>query len=202
MVELSSTRNLNESVFHVYLALLEEWLGKSRETVLATLVEATESALRTFRLPLQLTTGFSMELLWNEMRPSVPSSLNSWDAYHQLQKIADRFDSVASHFKGWSLLESSDVTRVSNYHLGSFETIAALKSSLLEALTAVLTSSAEIGELIQGLDGTITQLESSTSNQLDRRESLVKITFDYLLKFKALQISSVTGETSVGVVAL
>lgn len=116
MVELSSTHNLNESVFHVYLALLEEWLGKSRETVLATLVEATESALRTFRLPLQLTTGFSMELLWNEMRPSVPSSLNSWDAYHQLQKIADRFDSVASHFKGWSLLESSDVTRVSNYH--------------------------------------------------------------------------------------
>lgn len=100
MVELSSTHNLNESVFHVYLALLEEWLGQSKETVLATLVEATENALRTFRQPLQLTTGFSMELLWNEMRPSVPSSLSSWDAYHQLQKVADRFDSVTSHFKG------------------------------------------------------------------------------------------------------
>lgn len=86
--------------------------------------------------------------------------------------------------------------------LGSFETIAALKSSLLEALTAVLTSSAEIGELIQGLDGTIAQLESSSSTQLNRRESLVKITFDYLLKFRALQISNVAGETSVGVVAL
>lgn len=114
MVELSSTHNLNESVFHVYLALLEEWLGQAEETVLTTLTEATENALRSFRLPLQLVTGFSMELLWNEMRPSVPSSLTSWDAYHQLQKIADRFDSVASHFKGWSMIESWVVTRIFN----------------------------------------------------------------------------------------
>lgn len=100
MVELSSGHNLNESVFHVYLALLEEWLGQAKETLPLTLVETTENALRNFRLPLQLTTGFSMELLWNEMRPSVPSSLTAWSEYHQLQKIADRFDSVASHFRG------------------------------------------------------------------------------------------------------
>lgn len=86
--------------------------------------------------------------------------------------------------------------------LGSFETIATLKSSLLEALTAVLTSNVEVGELIQGLDKAIAQLESVGSNQLDTQESLVKITFDYLLKFKALQISSVTGETSVRVIVL
>lgn len=83
------------------------------------------------------------------------------------------------------------------FFLGSFETIASLKSSLLEALTAVLTSDVEIGELIQELDKAIARLEAIGSNQLDARESLVMITFDYLLKFKALQISSVTGETSV-----
>lgn len=82
--------------------------------------------------------------------------------------------------------------------LGSFETIATLKSSLLEALTAVLTSNAEIGELIQGLDGAIARLESTSSTQTGKQESLVKIAFDYLLKFKALQISSATEKTSVG----
>lgn len=86
-------------------------------------------------------------------------------------------------------------------YLGSYETIATLKSSLLEALTVVLTSNIEIGELIQGLDNAITHLESSSSNQLETRESLVRIAFDYLLKFKALQISSTaTGESSVSVI--
>lgn len=100
MVDLSSNHNLNESVFHVYLALLEEWLRQARDVLPLKLVEATENALGNFRVPLQLTTGFSMELLWNEMHPSVPSSFAAWDAYHQLQKIADRFDVVASCFKG------------------------------------------------------------------------------------------------------
>lgn len=114
MVGLSSSHNLNESVFHVYLALLEEWLGKARETLPTVLVEATENALRNFKVPLQLNTGFSMELLWNEMHPSVPSSLPAWEAYHKLQKIADRFDVVALRFKGLSIVRSSDVTRLSN----------------------------------------------------------------------------------------
>lgn len=62
-----------------------------------------------------------------------------------------------------------------------------------------MTSNVEVGELIPGLDKAIAQLESSSSNKLNIKDSLVKITFDYLLKFKALQISGVeTGEVSVG----
>lgn len=115
MVELSSTHNLNESVFHVYLALLEDWLKQAAGVLPVGFVESTENALGNFRAPLQLTSGFSMELLWNDMRPSVPSSLSAWGAYQELYKIADRFDAVASRFKGNSFLDHRLSLATSHY---------------------------------------------------------------------------------------
>lgn len=54
----------------------------------------------------------------------------------------------------------------------------------------MLTSDTEIEELVMGLDKAIVDLESSSPNPLGARDSLLNITFDYLLKFKALDIST------------
>lgn len=78
--------------------------------------------------------------------------------------------------------------------VGSFETVAGLKSSLMEALTAVLTSEVEVGELVEGLEGAIVVLEERAGwSSVAARESLLRMVFDYLLKFRALG-----GEKSVG----
>ncbi|RPB13613.1 midasin, partial [Morchella conica CCBAS932] len=177
MVALSSTHNLNESIFHVYLSLLESWIHTSSPTLPPAILTATERALGGFRAPLRLTTGFAMEALWGALRPSVPASVGAWEAYNRLREIADRFDAIVGKLQG------------------SFETVAGLKSSLMEALTAVLTSEVEVGELVEGLEGAIVGLEERAGRSgVAVRESLLRMVFDYLLKFKALG-----GEKSVGV---
>ena len=94
LVQLSSTTNLNESVFHVYLSLFEEWVRDARRDFPPQYVEATDSALRAFRVPLQLVTGLSMEVMWLATRPSVPKSLVAWKQYLALKDIMARFDRV------------------------------------------------------------------------------------------------------------
>ncbi|KAI5852686.1 P-loop containing nucleoside triphosphate hydrolase protein, partial [Morchella snyderi] len=169
MVALSNTHNLNESIFHVYLSLLESWVHTSSPTLPPAVLTATERALGGFRAPLRLTTGFAMEALWGALRPSVPASVGAWEAYNRLRGIADRFDAVVGKLQC------------------SFETVAGLKSSLMEALTAVLTSEVEVGELVEGLEGAIVGLEERAGRSgVAARESLLRMVFDYLLKFKAL----------------
>lgn len=92
--------NLDESAFRVYLELLEEWLKGAERSLPLVLTQSTKSAMEGFRVPFQLVTGFSMKLLWNDMRPSVPPSLAAWQVYNQLKVIADRFDAVTLRFKG------------------------------------------------------------------------------------------------------
>jgi len=103
IVSLSSAagNKLDESVLHVYVELLEEWAKSSRDSLPRALMQPIGQALDGFRAPFQLTTGFSMELVWNAMRPSVPASLAAWTAYIKLKEIADRFDAVTLRFKGF-----------------------------------------------------------------------------------------------------
>ncbi|KAL7273036.1 AAA ATPase midasin [Rhizina undulata] len=174
LIELSNTQNLNESVFHVYLALLENWSEKSGQRLSDGLVAKVNSALGVFKAPLRLTTGFSMEVMWNHLRPSVPSSIQGWDAYGQLKKIADRFDAVARRYSG------------------SFETVVGLKRSLVDAIKAVLVSGYDVSDLIEELDKIIGKLESEQTQV--EREPLFKDVFDYLLKFSTLRTSVPGGE--------
>lgn len=108
IVGLSSAagNKLDESVLHVYVGLLEEWAKSSRDSLPRALMQPIGQALDGFRAPFQLTTGFSMELVWNAMRPSVPASLAAWTAYNELKEIVDRFDAVTLRFKGFFHLSS------------------------------------------------------------------------------------------------
>lgn len=94
LVQLSSTTNLNESIFHVYLSLFEEWVKNADNDLPQTYVAATETALQAFREPLQLVTGLSMEKMWTVLKPSVPKSLVAWEQYLALKATMQRFDAV------------------------------------------------------------------------------------------------------------
>jgi midasin len=94
MVQLGSTTNLNESVFHVYLTLFEEWLSSATRSLDKAIVAATDNALEIFRAPLKLVTGLSMSVIWLAMKPSVPQTLIAWEQYFTLQAIMTRIDSI------------------------------------------------------------------------------------------------------------
>ncbi|KAA8897801.1 hypothetical protein FN846DRAFT_910245 [Sphaerosporella brunnea] len=168
LVQLSSTTDLNESVFHVYLALFEIWIRNAEQGLPQQYVKATETALSTFREPLQLVTGLSMEIMWSVIRPSVPNSLAAWEQYLALKAIMARFDKVGIE--------------------GSLDTVLKLKESLVEAVTAVLSDSIDVSTLVQDLHASIRPLEKAGSEQMAGSFNAI---FDLLLKFKMLR--NVTG---------
>lgn len=94
LVQFGSTRNIDESVFHVYLSLFEDWVKNAGQDLPRSCVSATETALQAFREPLQLVTGKSMEKMWTVLRPSAPKSLTACEQYQMLKAIMGRFDKV------------------------------------------------------------------------------------------------------------
>jgi hypothetical protein len=89
LVKLSSTTNLNEAVFQVYLALFDDWIKNA-----GPLGTEVEQALGAFREPLKLTTGLSMERIWEVKRPDVPRTLDGWEQLLKIKAIMARFDAV------------------------------------------------------------------------------------------------------------
>lgn len=98
MVRLSDTTSLDESIFHVYLWLFDEWVRLARAAfgAEAMFVDAVEVALKAFKEPLHLITGLSMEPMWNAMRPSVPRDLQAWEQYTSLTSVMERFDKIGA----------------------------------------------------------------------------------------------------------
>jgi len=62
-----------------------------------------KSSLKAFKAQLQLTSGFSMEVLWEQLRPSVPSTIGGWSSYTKLHALAARFDAIVPQFNGMKL---------------------------------------------------------------------------------------------------
>ena len=192
---------LDESVLHVYVELLEEWAKSSRDSLPRTLMQPIGQALDGFRAPFQLTTGFSMELVWNAMRPSVPASLAAWTAYNKLKEISGRFDAVTLRFKGFFRLLNL-LIRSLTLRIGSFEAVAFQKRLFVTALTDVLTFSGvdDIRKLVQGLGAEIDQLErSQTLTKPEQLESVFRPAFNYLFRFRALRVAVFPDEANVGI---
>jgi hypothetical protein len=187
LVQLSSTTNLNESVFHVYLALFEIWIRNAEKEMPKPYVQAAEMALRKFREPLKLVTGLSMEQMWAVIGPSVPKSLPAWDQYLALKAIMARFDKVGveggeftallfwkTEYKWWMLTAA----------IGNLDTVLKLKESLVQTATAVLADSVDVSSLVQELDASILPAGSEKTTGLPGTFEAI---FDLLLKFKMLQ---------------
>jgi hypothetical protein len=182
LVQLSSTTNLNESVFHVYLALFEIWIRNAEKDLPKPYVQAAETALRTFREPLKLVTGLSMEQMWAVIRPSVPKSLPAWEQYLALKAIMARFDKVGVEGGEYTALFRNSMQVVLTA-VGNLDTVLKLKESLVQAATAVLADSVDVSSLVQELDASILPASEQKAGSARAFETI----FDLLLKFKMLQ---------------
>ena len=99
-MDLSSTSNMNESVFHVFLDLLQQWLHAANSLLPAETIALLVDHLKVFGSSMKLITGFSMERIWNARHIPVPATIEIWKAYNKLQTITSRFDAIASIYSG------------------------------------------------------------------------------------------------------
>ncbi|KAF8466620.1 hypothetical protein BDZ91DRAFT_848756 [Kalaharituber pfeilii] len=179
VLRLRDSQTFEESAFYVYLTFYKEWVDSSGPLLPPSLVDSIKSVLKTFKTQLKLTTGFSMELLWNHMRPTVPTTSESWGSHIQLEALAARFDTVSPQFEG------------------SMQELHALRQSLATALSSTLRSLANPGTLIKELDILISELERRESEQLRTQASFFNSQFNYLLKCRDLLESTSSKPRSI-----
>ncbi|RPB22298.1 midasin [Terfezia boudieri ATCC MYA-4762] len=172
VVQLSDTPTFDESVFYVYLVLYREWINKNQSVLPPQLLEMIKSSLKVFKAQLQLTSGFSMEVLWEQFRPSVPSTVEGWSSYTKLHALAARFDAIVPQFDG------------------SLEEMMTIRRSLAQALAVSLLSNSSSDTLIVELDSHITDVERrKETGQTKTEASFFGAQFNHLLKSRDLLAS-------------
>lgn len=129
LVRVSSAPTVDDSILQVYLWLSEQWLCRARTILPEQVVAHADQALKAFAIPLRMTTGLSMEVLWSVMRPSVPWSLEKWQDLKLLRGVMVRFDGVASE--------------------GRVEDAVAMREGLIRAAWAVVREGADVGGLVE-----------------------------------------------------
>ncbi|AET39337.1 AAA family ATPase midasin Ecym_4273 [Eremothecium cymbalariae DBVPG len=88
--EVSSTRD--ETRLRVYQELLITWSDEAKLTV--PNVTEVSAMSHKFGSSLDLKTGKSMTLIWEEFRKRYPSSLEAWSKFIKIENVAAQFDSV------------------------------------------------------------------------------------------------------------
>jgi midasin len=100
---LDSTKSLkfDEGVFQSYLgigkALISQALQCSDTDDLGSKIQ---DCLDKFKASWELTTGTSMEILWNRLRPITARSSHELNFVLRMERIADRFDSIVWRANG------------------------------------------------------------------------------------------------------
>lgn len=94
---LDSTRSLkfDEGVFQSYLVIGRSLITRALQcSDTYMLGSKIQECLGMFKTSWDLTTGTSMEVLWNSFRPSTARDSRELDLVLRVERLADRFDSI------------------------------------------------------------------------------------------------------------
>ncbi|KAE8349456.1 hypothetical protein BDV28DRAFT_151862 [Aspergillus coremiiformis] len=144
LFRLTAATEVDEGEFQVYLQIGRELcasLSSSFEP-LKHLAVTLSQALSRFQESWALTTGLSMQRLWESWRPATPTS------GHQLKSILD-LESVASEFTNIATKTHLDLSQLSQ-----------VRNSLINAQESIILHGADEGQLVQGLKQTVSELAS------------------------------------------
>ncbi|KAK9429716.1 hypothetical protein V1505DRAFT_393955 [Lipomyces doorenjongii] len=100
IVILTDRMDVDESQFPVYRDILDA-LSSDIEIFGTTIVTLSEwdflqRSIKAFSSRISLRSGKSMELIWQNTRPAVPTSSEAWDAYLELFQISSKLDMISS----------------------------------------------------------------------------------------------------------
>lgn len=93
---LDTASELNESKLRVYKDLIHSWIEHYRaDPFIVEFVEELQVSIDSFGEALDLSSGFSMAIIWEQFRRSYPLTDISWSNAETLFGIAKEFDAVA-----------------------------------------------------------------------------------------------------------
>ncbi|KAK9359479.1 hypothetical protein V1504DRAFT_208869 [Lipomyces starkeyi] len=100
IIILTDQMDVDESQFPVYRDILDA-LFSDIEIFGSTIVTLNEwdflqRSIKAFSSRISLRSGKSMDLIWQNMRPAVPTSSEAWDAYLELFEISENMDVISS----------------------------------------------------------------------------------------------------------
>lgn len=101
LFNLTSSPDFEEAVFQVYLQMGTSKITRIEpdEASLRQCVAETSKQFQGFHAAAQLTTGLSMELLWNICRRAAVPTMERLTSLVQLERLADQFDLAAWQIK-------------------------------------------------------------------------------------------------------
>jgi midasin len=96
LFQLVSQNPLDEAVFQVYLNVGQRMLksGSVHTESSTQMMKHIAKQFEGFHAQTKMTSGLSMELIWNLCRPSVMPTMQRLEKLWQLEQIAEQFDAV------------------------------------------------------------------------------------------------------------
>ncbi|EAW14070.1 AAA family ATPase midasin [Aspergillus clavatus NRRL 1] len=170
LLKLSEVGQVDEGVFQVYLQfgrelcsfLLNSW------SPLKSLALALSQYLSRFQENWALTTGLSMQRIWESWRPATPATQEQLRSKLDLEKIAAEFTELAPKTR----LDLSQLSRVRN--------------SLVDAQRSILLDGAEEGQLVEALKQTVMELANVVQNSDSPQAPYFSHEFEALCQFHDL----------------
>jgi hypothetical protein len=131
MAQLLNEEHLDPTYYSVFRGLVEDWTARSTRANLLSILKLVSSELHRLSNSVALVTGNSMAIIWETVRPSIPSNLDQWNAYDRLRGLTREFDDMVEGQIG----KSEVVQRLT---LENIEDVLTTKMSFLRTLEAVL----------------------------------------------------------------
>ena len=114
---------IEEGEFQAYLIIGQKLSNRAHraEEALSLLLQTLDSGLSQFHASWKLSTGLSMERLWEACRPQTPPTLSHLSVYLRMEELADRFDNAL--WRSWV-----PVAQISSIRLSIAEALSLMRS--------------------------------------------------------------------------
>ncbi|KAI5957391.1 MDN1 [Candida margitis] len=165
---LESSREQNESKIRVYQGLLSKWCE-----IHSNLIEddsvTLESTIASFGNGLKLTSGLSMDLIWENFRGKYPSSLRGWEYLRTVYGIMDDLDYVSKR-------QSYGTSTIVQDLVVAF-------TQLYDAIVFNKYVENDLNSVLETVYSTLNELKANLIAIVNDRQNVFKIEFTYICDF-------------------
>ncbi|OJJ47113.1 hypothetical protein ASPZODRAFT_65627 [Penicilliopsis zonata CBS 506.65] len=164
----TEVQSVNEGEFQIYLQIGRELCASLTESlpILAPLAAVLYQALKLFHAGWTLTTGLSMQRMWESWRPATPSTQEQLKALMDLESIVSEFAASALN------------SRLKLPQLGQ------LRNSLIDAQRAILLDGADGNVLVPMLKQAVTELKDAVRSFDLTQTPYFSSSFELLCQFQ------------------
>ena len=93
MINLLNEADVNPSYYRVFRDIFNEWMKQNDGAGFSTVLASLRPELNALSTDLALSTGLSMQLIWENSRPNLPSTSEHWSTYFGLLSALKEFES-------------------------------------------------------------------------------------------------------------